>query len=100
VDYADRTLTCFECGEEFLFSAGEQRFFAQKNLLNEPRRCKKCQASRRAARSSGGSLKNETIAVCAQCGKQTTVPFRPTQGRPVYCRECYQHRDATGAGAS
>jgi CxxC-x17-CxxC domain-containing protein len=28
-------------------------------------------------------------AICADCGKETEVPFKPTQGRPVYCRECF-----------
>jgi CxxC-x17-CxxC domain-containing protein len=31
-------------------------------------------------------------AVCADCGKQTQVPFRPTEGRPVYCRDCFAKR--------
>jgi CxxC-x17-CxxC domain-containing protein len=30
--------------------------------------------------------------VCSQCGKETTVPFRPRQGRPVLCRDCFQHK--------
>jgi CxxC-x17-CxxC domain-containing protein len=34
----------------------------------------------------------ETVATCSQCGKETTVPFKPTQGRPVYCKECFQQR--------
>ncbi|MFA5382174.1 MAG: CxxC-x17-CxxC domain-containing protein [Candidatus Micrarchaeia archaeon] len=33
-------------------------------------------------------------AKCADCGKECEVPFKPTEGRPVYCRECFQnHRD-------
>jgi CxxC-x17-CxxC domain-containing protein len=97
VEFTDRTLTCIECGEEFLFSAGEQRFFALKSLVNEPRRCKNCKIQRnlglRESRAQGGGfVKHETLATCSQCGKQTTLPFRPTQGRPVFCRDCFQHR--------
>src|SRR5580693_6672522 len=96
VEITDRYLTCIECGEEFLFSAGEQRFFALKNLVNDPRRCKSCKIQRnlalRESREGGGFVKHETLATCSQCGRQTTLPFRPTQGRPVFCRDCFQHR--------
>jgi CxxC-x17-CxxC domain-containing protein len=99
VEFTDRTLTCIECGEEFVFSAGEQKFFALKNLVNDPRRCKNCKVQRPPGggardRSFTGSsfVKHETLATCSQCGKQTTLPFRPTQGRPVFCRDCFNHR--------
>ena len=96
VEFTDRTLVCFQCGQEFVFSAGEQRFFALKNLVNDPRRCKTCKIKRelglREAGSGGGFVKHETLATCSQCGKQTTLPFRPTQGRPVFCRDCFQYR--------
>jgi CxxC-x17-CxxC domain-containing protein len=36
------------------------------------------------------------MTTCSQCGRETTVPFKPTQGRPVYCRECFLSRKATG----
>jgi CxxC-x17-CxxC domain-containing protein len=88
-----------ECGQEFLFTAGEQKFFALKKLVNDPRRCKNCKVQRAAAGAlHGGSstgrvfVKRETLANCSQCGKQTTLPFCPTQGRPVFCRDCFQHR--------
>ena len=42
-------------------------------------------------------MRSETKTTCSQCGKDTTVPFRPTQGRPVFCRECFQQRRAMGA---
>ena len=95
MEFTDRTLTCVECGQEFLFSAGEQKFFALKNLVNDPRRCKNCKIQRGARDGlsmEGGFVKHETLATCSQCGKQTTLPFRPTQGRPVFCRDCFQHR--------
>ena len=97
MEFTDRTLTCIECSEEFVFTAGEQKFFALKNLVNDPRRCKNCKIQRAANGGSRAGLttsfvKHETLATCSQCGKQTTLPFRPTQGRPVFCRDCFQHR--------
>jgi CxxC-x17-CxxC domain-containing protein len=95
MEYHDKVLKCAECGAEFVFTAGEQMFFADKGFKNEPKRCKNCKAKRAEGGTTGGS-RVETRAVCSQCGKETTVPFRPTQGRPVYCRECFQQRRVAG----
>jgi CxxC-x17-CxxC domain-containing protein len=103
MEYHDKVLKCSECGAEFVFTAGEQMFFADRGFKNEPKRCKSCKANRAQSNGSGstGVQRVETKTVCSQCGKETTVPFRPTQGRPVYCRECFQQRRAMGAaGAS
>ena len=53
--YNDKNLTCADCGQEFVFTASEQDFYAQRNFT-EPRRCPSCRASRKAARNadSGG----------------------------------------------
>ena len=91
--FEDRILNCIDCGEDFVFSAGEQQFFADKHFVNDPKRCKTCKAKRTSGMITRGPVqRRETIAVCHQCGRQTTVPFRPTQGRPVYCRECFQEQ--------
>ena len=99
MEFQDRVLQCVDCGEDFVFTAGEQLFFHDKQFKNLPKRCKACKQKRVA--SHGGSpsyAKQETVAVCASCGKETTLPFRPTQGRPVYCRECFsQQRSQTRA---
>ena len=97
-EFQDRIMKCVDCGAEFVFTAGEQHFFHDKNFKNEPKRCKACKAKRQGA-SSSGSQRVETTTVCSQCGRETTVPFRPTQGRPVYCRECFLSRKAAAAGA-
>jgi CxxC-x17-CxxC domain-containing protein len=95
MEFQDRMLKCVDCGTEFVFTAGEQLFFQDKQFKNEPKRCKNCKAKRVAvlgAVTQGHShAKMETRTSCSQCGKDTTVPFRPTQGRPVLCRECFQH---------
>ena len=100
MQFQDRTLKCIDCGSDFVFTAGEQLFFHDKQFRNEPKRCKACKTKRLAvvgAPQRPGHTRVETHAVCSQCGKETTVPFRPTQGRPVFCRECFQARRSMGA---
>ncbi len=99
MEYRDRVLKCVDCGAEFVFTAGEQLFFADKGFKNEPKRCKACKSKRSQMVSGPGYQRVETTTVCSQCGKETTVPFKPTQGRPVYCRECFQQRRAAAAPA-
>ena len=100
MEYHDKILKCGECGGEFVFTAGEQMFFADKGFKNEPKRCKTCKAHRTQGNGAGGAQRVETKTVCSQCGKETTVPFKPTQGRPVYCRECFQQRRSMGPAAA
>jgi CxxC-x17-CxxC domain-containing protein len=94
MEYRDKNLVCVECHQPFVWTAGEQLFYADKNFKNEPKRCKDCKTRRSARVSPAQRERVETQASCSQCGKATTVPFRPTQGRPVYCRECFQQRKA------
>ena len=56
MSYADKTLTCRDCGTQFVFTAGEQEFYAQKGFTNEPTRCPSCRQARKqgGGRSSGG----------------------------------------------
>ena len=100
-EFKDRTLQCVDCGNDFVFTAGEQLFYADKHFQNDPKRCRSCKQKRssRVGARSAGSGRVETTAVCSQCGKDTTVPFRPTQGRPVFCRECFDQRRQTAANA-
>jgi CxxC-x17-CxxC domain-containing protein len=112
--YTDKTVTCSDCGQEFVFTASEQDFYAQRGFT-EPRRCPSCRASRKAARNSegggyssgagyssgGGSSygggggydrgpREMFTATCSNCGKDAQVPFRPTSGKPVYCSDCFR----------
>jgi CxxC-x17-CxxC domain-containing protein len=121
--YSDKVLTCADCGQEFVFSAREQEFYATRQF-SEPRRCGSCRASRKAARgdsggsgySSGGGYgggysdgsgysnggggygsrgpREMFTATCSSCGKEAQVPFRPTSGKPVYCSDCFALRRA------
>ena len=117
--YSDKTLTCADCGQEFVFTASEQDFYAQRGFT-EPRCCASCRASRKAARNAegGGSYgsygagggysaggagsygggggyasrgpREMFSATCSNCGKEAQVPFRPTSGKPVYCSDCFR----------
>jgi CxxC-x17-CxxC domain-containing protein len=99
MEFQDRTLRCADCGSDFVWTAGEQAFFADKRFTNEPKRCKACKTKRvqrRTVDPASGHDRTETRATCSACGKETTVPFRPSQGRPVYCRDCFQQRKPRG----
>ena len=92
--FEDKSLECSDCGTTFTFSAEEQEFFQSKGYTNEPKRCPACRAARKAERYGNGGYRAQRKmfpAVCAQCGKETEVPFEPREGRPVYCSECYKN---------
>lgn len=86
--FEDKTLTCKECGKEFIFSAGEQEFYQEKGFENEPARCRDC----RNKRKHGNGERQMFKVVCAECGKETEVPFEPKNDRPVYCRDCFNQK--------
>ncbi len=90
---SDKTLTCVECGYDFTFTVGEQEFFASRGFTNEPSRCPQCRVARRSQQGGGGGFDRPARemhpAVCAQCGADTMVPFRPRGDRPVYCSDCF-----------
>lgn len=113
--YNDRSVTCRDCGKQFTFTAGEQEFFASRGF-SEPTRCADCRVARKASRDSGdfgrgrghggesrsgghggghrdAGPRSMFQAVCADCGVTTEVPFEPRQGRPVYCRDCFEKRN-------
>jgi CxxC-x17-CxxC domain-containing protein len=117
MSYADKTITCRDCGTEFVFTAGEQEFYAQKGFTNEPTRCPSCRQARksggggrggysdrdsyggggygggggRGGYSSGGTREMHTTT-CASCGKEAQVPFVPRGDKPVYCSDCFQQQ--------
>ena len=95
MSFVDKSIQCSDCGSDFTFSASEQELFAQRGYTNDPKRCQSCRAIRKAqgngsgSSSYGASSRQMFPAVCAECGKQTELPFEPRDGRPVYCRDCY-----------
>ena len=102
MSFQDKTLECSDCGSEFTFSAEEQELFQSRGYTNEPKRCPECRQARKSERygnggnsygNGGNSYRTQRQmfpAVCAECGKETEVPFEPREGRPVYCSDCYR----------
>ena len=84
--YQDKTLTCKDCGQEFVFTAGEQEFYAEKGFQNEPTRCKACRIARKNSRPANGEAQQREMyeTTCAQCGAPTRVPFIPKNDRPCF----------------
>ena len=104
MSYEDRTLSCVECGQSFTFSADDQAYHAEKGYTNEPKRCPSCRQAKRSQRNGGGfggeydrGPREVHPVVCADCGKDTTVPFRPRGDRPVYCSDCFRRQGAPAA---
>jgi CxxC-x17-CxxC domain-containing protein len=95
VEFSDRILACRDCGKPFTWTAGEQTFYAEKSLMNEPARCPECRAARKARLGLEPPRVMHTI-VCAECGQETTVPFVPRNGRPVLCSSCFTKAKAAG----
>ena len=102
MSFQDKTLQCSDCSKAFTFSAEEQEQFKSRGYTNEPKRCPECRQARKSERygNSSNSYGNSGHgftprrqlfpAVCADCGKATEVPFEPSQGRPVYCSDCFR----------
>lgn len=95
MELQDKRIQCVDCGQVFVFTAGEQRFFREKHILNEPKRCRVCKTKMMAhmpPQTGDAPRRIETVVRCSRCEKETTVPFIPIQGRPVFCRDCFQAR--------
>jgi len=78
-EFQDRSITCVDCGEPFVWTSGEQVFFHDKGLKNEPKRCKPCKQAKNdrlaaisAAQVSGVKQRVEVTVTCARCGEQTS----------------------------
>ncbi|HUF04067.1 MAG TPA: zinc-ribbon domain containing protein [Aridibacter sp.] len=99
-DFEDKEIDCVDCGNPFVWTAGEQLFFRDKGLKHPPKRCKPCKKAKNErleavvrAQQEGVKQRIEVVVHCAKCGVQTTVPFYPSQGRPVYCRSCFLEKN-------
>jgi CxxC-x17-CxxC domain-containing protein len=121
MSYADKTLTCRDCGSDFVFTSGEQEFYAQKGFTNEPTRCPACRQARKASGGGGGGRSSSYgdqdsygsrgsyssgpremfTTTCASCGREAKVPFQPRGDKPVYCSDCFQQqRQGSGRSSS
>lgn len=109
--FADKTITCVQCGAPFVFTAGEQQFYQEKGYTNEPKRCKPCRDEAKRAKTGGAGSGAATYAsgpgnggssavarsarqmydiICDNCQQPSQVPFQPTPGRKILCRSCFQ----------
>jgi CxxC-x17-CxxC domain-containing protein len=110
VSFADKTLTCRDCGQEFVWTAGEQEFYQSRGLQNPPSRCPSCRAARRAGGGGGGGgsyagggggggygggQREMFTATCSNCGREARVPFQPRGDKPVYCSDCFEKQRST-----
>ena len=77
--YEDKTLVCKECGKEFVFTAGEQEFYAERGFQNEPQRCKSC---RDARKNAARGPREFFTATCAACGGEAKCPSSPSPTVP------------------
>jgi CxxC-x17-CxxC domain-containing protein len=125
MSYADKTLSCRDCGMDFVFTAGEQEFYAQKGFTNEPSRCPSCRQARKAGGGRSGGYGRDSYddresygssygrsggyssgpremhsAICASCGKEAQVPFVPRGDKPVYCSDCFRQQRQSSSRAS
>ena len=103
MSFQDKTLTCRDCGQEFIWTAGEQEFYSSRGLQNAPSRCPADRAARRAGGGGGGGgggygggggggAREMFTATCSQCGKEARVPFQPRGDKPVYCSDCFEQK--------
>ena len=98
MSFQEKQLQCADCGATFTFTAEEQEFFQSKGYTNEPKRCPTCRQARKAERygnggGGGGGYRTQRQMFpvkCAQCGKDTEVPFEPRGDKPVYCSDCFR----------
>ena len=93
MSFEDKSLQCSDCGNTFTFSAEEQELFQSRGYVNEPKRCPECRQARKSERygnSNYGARRQMFPVKCAECGKDTEVPFEPRGDRPVYCSDCYR----------
>jgi CxxC-x17-CxxC domain-containing protein len=94
MSFESKSLNCSDCGSEFMFSAGEQSFFASRGLRNEPKRCPSCRLVVRFSRT-GRDPATLSDVNCAECGAITRVPFKPKGYRPVLCNGCLATKKTT-----
>jgi CxxC-x17-CxxC domain-containing protein len=113
VQYADKTLTCRDCNATFVFTSGEQEFYASRGFDNQPSRCVACRGARKAERSGSGASgagyagagysaaprREMFVTTCASCNGEARVPFQPRGDKPVYCSDCFETQRG-GAGRS
>ena len=107
--YVDRTLTCVDCGVEFIHSAADQEYYHAEGVHVGPqalrlvprlpaldarrrrlRRARDRRPARLRAHRGPRSPREYFAAICTSCGNQAQVPFKPRMDKPVYCSDCFR----------
>ena len=65
----------------------------RKKVLKMNRECR----DKRKRHRDGNEHRRMFTVICAECGKETEVPFEPRNEKPVYCRDCFSKHRATRA---
>ena len=93
--YEDKTLVCRDCGAEFVFTAGEQAFYAEKGFQNEPTRCKSVPPGPQGKPRDRPMAKPREMyetALRRVRHAPPACPSSPKSDRPIYCSECFAAR--------
>ncbi len=93
MSFQDKSIQCADCGANFTHSVEDQEFYQSKGYTNEPKRCPDCRQKRKSERygsSNYGTPRQMFPVTCADCGKDTEVPFEPRGDKPVYFSYCYR----------
>ncbi len=88
IEFETKEIVCVDCGNHFSFSPVEQKYFHEQGFINQPKRCGGCRVIRRMIRN-GHEPSTLAKANCAQCNKETILPFFPAQGKPIFCTSCF-----------
>lgn len=93
MDFQDKKLICKECSQEFIWSAGEQKFYADKGLQNPPGRCPECRRIKKDQKANQPKYK----IICKNCGKEGEVNFPPRDPNDILCTDCFRQQRAKEA---
>lgn len=98
MEYQDKTLTCRDCGAQFVFTAREQQFYADKGFTNAPVRCQNCRLKKKQAGGQGNAAGRAATASadrqlytirCKKCGKEGKMATEPRDPNDVLCSDCF-----------
>ena len=87
MSFQDKTLLCRDCNNEFVWTAGEQEFFASKGFNNPPSRCVDCRKKFKEEKKQGTVT---TTITCKDCGNKGDVPFKPINPDDILCADCFK----------
>lgn len=91
MELSDQTLTCQDCGKEFVFSANDQKFYEEKGF-QAPKRCPECRKAKKATRDKKYEI------TCSKCGEKGEVPFEPKNPEGLLCEKCFRESKAQEQG--